>query len=98
MADSFYRRPSDAAFTAIGTAAAGLTTLQLARILEYHVVVGHALYSSDLMAGSLPTLLGPLVTVYIEGEAVFVNGARVINANNLISNGVLHVIDSVLNP
>ena len=92
--------PSNAAFAAIGSAAANLTTLQLARILEYHVVVGHALYSSDIVPGSLPTLLGAQfpVTVYVEGDAVFVNGARVINTDILTSNGVLHVIDAVLNP
>lgn len=71
----------------------------LIQIPEYHVVVGEVLYSSDITAdGSFPTLLGPLVNIYIEGEALYVNGARVINTDILISGGVVHVIDSVLNP
>jgi hypothetical protein len=47
----------------------------------------------------LPTLAGEDLTITIDDEgAVFVNNARVINSDILIANGVLHVIDTVLNP
>ena len=48
---------------------------------------------------SLSTLNREDVKITIaEDGAVFVNSARVINADVLIENGVLHVIDEVLNP
>ena len=52
--------------------------------------------SNDL---KLPTLAGEELTITIDEEGgVFVNNARVINSDILIANGVLHVIDTVLNP
>ena len=48
---------------------------------------------------SLSTLQGGDVRITITDDgAVFVNDARVINADILIDNGVLHIIDEVLSP
>lgn len=91
--------PANEAFAAIGSGLGNLTTEQLTAILEYHVIQGTVAYSSDLTDGeSVATLQGNDVTISIEDGAVFVNAARVINADILISGGVMHVIDSVLNP
>ena len=70
----------------------------LDKILEYHVVVGKAL-STDLHdRESIKTLNGASVEVHIQGGKVSINNANVIQADVLASNGVVHVIDTVLIP
>nr|OQO17983.1 hypothetical protein B0A51_12025 [Rachicladosporium sp. CCFEE 5018] len=88
--------PNNAAFQAIGSAVANLTVEQAAAILEYHVINGTVAYSSTLTNGSVPALGGGNLTITVTDGEVFVNQARVINADILLANGVLHVIDSVL--
>jgi hypothetical protein len=90
--------PSNEAFQAIGSAAGNLSTGTLAGILEYHVIKGSIAYSSSLGNGSVKTLAGTDLNITVEDSAVFINAARVITADILIANGVMHVIDSVLNP
>lgn len=90
--------PNNAAFQNISSALGNLTVEQAASILEYHVINGTVAYSSTLSNGSVPTLGGGNLTITITDGEVFVNRARVVNADILLQNGVLHVIDSVLNP
>lgn len=90
--------PSNSAFAAIGSAAGNLSVKQLTSILEYHVINGTIAYSTSIGNGSVTTLGGQKVTLTVEDGAVFVNAARVITADILVSGGVVHVIDSVLNP
>lgn len=71
--------PSNEAFQAIGSAAANLSMQQLMGILEYHVINGTIAYSSSLGNGSVMTLGGKNLTVTVEDNAIFVNGARVVN-------------------
>lgn len=52
-------------------------------------------YSSGLKNGTkLPTVNGAEVTITINNGNVFVNGAKVIIPDVLVSNGVVHVIDA----
>jgi len=92
--------PNNDAFQKLAATGANITDEQLAEILQYHVVQGAVGYSTTLSNNtSLPTLAGEELTITIDEEgAVFVNNARVINSDVLIANGVLHVIDTVLNP
>ncbi|KAL1845418.1 hypothetical protein Daus18300_014540 [Diaporthe australafricana] len=91
--------PSNAAFAAIQNLAANLTTEQLSAVLTYHVVQGTVGYSSALTSGlQLPTVQGGQVTITLNDGNVFVNSAEVEVADVLVSNGVVHVIDNVLNP
>jgi uncharacterized surface protein with fasciclin (FAS1) repeats len=90
--------PSNAAFVSIGSAAAGLSTQQLTQILEYHVINGTIAYASSIGNGSVPSLEGTNLNLTVVDGAIFVNAARVINSDILIAGGVIHVIDSVLNP
>lgn len=91
--------PNNDAFQRIASGAASISNDQLAEILEYHVVQGTVGYSTALSNTSLTTVNGKDVKITITDDgAVFVNSARVINADVLIENGVLHVIDEVLNP
>lgn len=68
-------------------------------MLGYHVINGTVAYSSTLTNGtSVPTLAGPNVTITISDDDVFVNSAKVVIPDVLVANGVVHVIDGVLNP
>ncbi|KAG9234229.1 putative Periostin [Amylocarpus encephaloides] len=90
--------PSNAAFSRIGSALQNISAADLGNVLNYHVVNGTVGYSSILTNTTLRTLQGGEVTVRIENGSVFVNSARVTTPDLLVENGVIHVIDAVLNP
>ncbi|KAL9603537.1 MAG: hypothetical protein Q9179_002154 [Wetmoreana sp. 5 TL-2023] len=91
--------PNNSAFQAIGSALPNLTTSQLASILQYHVVNGTVAYSSTLENGtSVAALSGGDLQITIADGDVFVNSAKVLIPDVLVANGVVHVIDNVLNP
>ncbi|KAK4888869.1 hypothetical protein LTR27_012268 [Elasticomyces elasticus] len=91
--------PNNDAFQKIASGTGNITDEQLAEILKYHVVQGTVGYSTLLSNNSLPTLNNEEIKITIDDDgAVFVNSARVINADILVANGVIHVIDEVLNP
>jgi uncharacterized surface protein with fasciclin (FAS1) repeats len=89
--------PSNAAFQAIGSATSALSIMQLANILEYHVINGTVGYSSllttNLANESFPTLIGTEVAIEFMDKKVFVNSAAVTIADIIVANGVMHVID-----
>lgn len=86
--------PNNAAFDAIGSLVAGMTSQQLTTVLNYHVIQGQVLYSDLLAAGTQLTAEGRGLDFTIEGESVFVNSARVVQSDLLVSNGVVHVVDA----
>jgi uncharacterized surface protein with fasciclin (FAS1) repeats len=70
----------------------------LTNILTYHVV-DSAVLSSDLSDGQeVVTLQGDILTVSIEDGVVKINDATVLTPDVQTSNGVVHIIDSVLLP
>jgi uncharacterized surface protein with fasciclin (FAS1) repeats len=95
--------PTDAAFAALpaGTVDNLLkpeNKQQLADILKLHVIAGKKVTSADLKGKTLKaaTLNGE---VDIDGtKGVKVEGANVITADVMASNGIIHVIDKVLLP
>ncbi|MFN3972821.1 MAG: fasciclin domain-containing protein [Gemmobacter sp.] len=94
--------PTDAAFAALpaGTVEDLLkpeNLAQLTAILTYHVVPGKVM-STDLSEGLMAaTVQGSEVTITLEGGAK-VDGAMISTADIEASNGVIHVIDSVIMP
>ena len=91
--------PSNSAFQGIASGLGNLSIADLTGILAYHVINGTVAYSSGLSNGTVvPTLGGGNLTVTISNGSVFVNSARVINSDILVSGGVVHIIDAVLNP
>ncbi len=71
---------------------------KLASILLYHVVPGKVMASDVTMLKQATTLDGPAITFTVAGDKVSVNDANVIAADVEASNGVIHVIDSVILP
>ena len=93
--------PTDAAFDALpeGTVESLLEdTDALTSILTYHVVPGSVM-SGDLSDGmTAETVEGSEIEVSISDGTVMVNDATVTAADIGASNGVIHVIDSVILP
>lgn len=95
--------PTDAAFAALpaGTVDSLLkpeNREQLVAILTYHVVAGS--YPAARVAGlqQAATVNGDSVEIRATGGEVMIDGARVVTADVAASNGVIHVIDTVLMP
>jgi len=92
--------PTDEAFAALpeGTVEGLLADPEaLAAILTYHVVPGEVM-STDLSDGMMATTVNGADVIIMLGDQVMVNDATVIAADVDASNGVIHVIDSVLLP
>jgi uncharacterized surface protein with fasciclin (FAS1) repeats len=93
--------PTDEAFAALpeGTVEGLLEDPEaLAAVLTYHVVPG-AVMSGDLSDGMTATTVnGADITVTIDMGTVKINDATVTTADIETSNGVIHVIDSVILP
>ena len=92
--------PTDAAFAKLPKGA--LEDLlkdqeKLAAVLTYHVVPGKVM-SADVKPGKVKTVQGQPLTLATRDGSVTVNDARVIKTDVTASNGVIHVIDSVVLP
>jgi uncharacterized surface protein with fasciclin (FAS1) repeats len=92
--------PTDAAFAKLPKGA--LDDLlkdqeKLAAVLTYHVVPGKVM-SADVKPGKVKTVQGQSLTLAAKNGAVMVDEARVIKTDITASNGVIHVIDSVVLP
>jgi uncharacterized surface protein with fasciclin (FAS1) repeats len=95
--------PTDAAFAKLpaGTLENLLkpeNKAQLAAILTYHVVPGAVTAADVLKLTEAKTVSGKMVAVRTTGNSVMVNNAHVVTTDIAASNGVIHVIDSVLLP
>ncbi|MEO8739097.1 MAG: fasciclin domain-containing protein [Casimicrobiaceae bacterium] len=92
--------PTDAAFAKIPTAQLNALLADkaaLTKVLTYHVVSGE-IDAVDVKAGQLKTVEGQSLTITTSSTGVKVNNANVIKTDVMASNGVIHVIDSVVIP
>src|SRR3954452_6516957 len=92
--------PTDEAFAKLpaGTLESLLQDKQkLASILTYHVVPGKIM-AAQVKAGQVKTVQGQSLTVTTKNGAVIVNNAKVVKTDIVASNGVIHVIDTVVLP
>jgi uncharacterized surface protein with fasciclin (FAS1) repeats len=71
---------------------------QLVSILTYHVVSGRVYSPEALKAGKAGTLQGQDVTIRMADGKARVNDAGLVSTDIQASNGVIHVIDTVLMP
>ena len=70
---------------------------QLVAILTYHVV-GAKVMSSDVKSGSVATVNGQKLRLKVGKKGVRVDKAKVVKTDIEASNGVIHVIDTVVLP
>jgi len=71
---------------------------QLRRILTYHVVSGKVMAADVVKLKSAKAVSGDLVSITVMDSGVTVNRSKVVKADIAASNGVIHVIDTVLIP
>jgi len=71
---------------------------KLQAVLTYHVVPGRVTASDVTKLSSAKTVNGQAVTVAASTGVVMVDQAKVTQADVMASNGVIHVIDTVLLP
>lgn len=71
---------------------------KLVAILTYHVVPGKVLASQVTKMNSAKTVNGESLTISVNSGSVMVENAKVVKTDILCSNGVIHVIDTVLLP
>ena len=92
--------PTDEAFAKIPQAdlqAILADKAKLTKILTYHVVPGKVTAAEVVRLSSAKTVEGQSVTIDAS-DGVKIDGANVIKADVMASNGVIHVIDSVILP
>lgn len=75
---------------------------KLAAILTYHVLAGKVM-AADVKAGTVKTVNGASFTVAVDGNNIVITDgqgdkAKVVQTDIPASNGVIHVIDTVLLP
>jgi len=71
---------------------------QLVKILTYHVVSGKVLAADVLKLDSAKTVQGGSLSIKVTDGKVTVDNATVTKTDIVASNGVIHVIDSVMLP
>jgi len=95
--------PTDAAFAKLpaGTVETLLkpeNKAKLTAILTYHVVAGKVMAADVVKVKNAKTVQGGSVSVNTTGGKVMIDGANVVTTDIAASNGVIHVIDTVLMP
>jgi transforming growth factor-beta-induced protein len=71
---------------------------KLAAILTYHVVPGNVMAADVVKLKTAGTAQGQRVDIKVDGAKVTVDGANVVKTDIGCSNGVIHVIDTVILP
>ncbi|KXJ87477.1 FAS1 domain-containing protein [Microdochium bolleyi] len=91
--------PTNDAFTRIGSVLKTAEVATLQDVLRYHFVPNAVLFSTSLGNTTVKTLQGNELTISVfpDGSA-FVNSAKIAFTNNILWNGVAHVIDNVIAP
>ncbi|MGB5419511.1 fasciclin domain-containing protein [Algibacter sp.] len=95
--------PNNDAFAALLTAI-GQTSIDdipedvLKSVLQHHVFASAALQASAVTSGTITMAGGETVNVVADSNGVFLDNAQVIAADVLGTNGVVHIINSVLVP
>ena len=92
--------PTDTAFAKIPKAqldALLADKAMLTKVLTYHVVAGKVM-AADVKAGPVKTVEGDELTISIVNGRVMADKSTVTKTDIVASNGVIHVIDSVMMP
>ena len=93
--------PTDEAFAKIPKAdldALLKDKAKLTAVLTYHVVAGKVMAADVVKLTDAKTVQGSSVKVMVMGGKVMVDKANVVKTDIVASNGVIHLIDSVIMP
>ena len=93
--------PTDAAFKKVPKStldALAKDKKKLKAVLLYHVVAGKVTAADVVKLRSAKTLNGKKVRIRVSGSNVFVNTAKVVKADVMATNGIIHVVNRVLIP
>ena len=71
---------------------------QLKDVLTYHVVSGKVMAADVVKLNSATTVNGADVSIAVKDKTVKVNDAKVVTTDVMASNGVIHVVDTVILP
>ena len=71
--------------------------MKLRTLLLHHVIQGEIL-STSLKDQEVKTMSGDMIEIDVDGKEVEVGDAKVVNADLMTGNGVIHVIDKVVIP
>jgi uncharacterized surface protein with fasciclin (FAS1) repeats len=93
--------PTDAAFAKLSTEELNFWMLNekmLTTLLNYHVIPGDIMTANMNNGMTLNTVLGQNLTISLTDGGVKVDNATIVQADIVCTNGVIHVIDTVLMP
>jgi uncharacterized surface protein with fasciclin (FAS1) repeats len=95
--------PTDEAFAKLPDGTVEMLLLpenkdKLVEILTYHVVAGKVTSAEVVTLEKAQTANGSDVAIKVVDETVFINDSRVVAADIQASNGVIHVVDTVILP
>jgi uncharacterized surface protein with fasciclin (FAS1) repeats len=95
--------PTDEAFAKLPAGTVNMLLMpenkdKLVSILTYHVVAGKVTAAEVVKLESATTVQGSDVKIAVDNGTVMINDSKVIMADVEASNGVIHVIDTVLMP
>jgi uncharacterized surface protein with fasciclin (FAS1) repeats len=71
---------------------------KLSAVLTYHVISGKYLAADVVKMNSLKSVQGQNITISLKDGAAMTDNAKIIQTDIICSNGVIHVIDSVILP
>lgn len=93
--------PTDEAFAKIPKAdldALMKNKVKLAAVLQYHVLTGNVAAADLKMMKDFGTVQGQRIQISSTGTTLKINNATIVKGDIPASNGVIHVIDTVLLP
>lgn len=97
--------PRNSAFQLLAGTLSGLSKDALARILKYHIVPGQVMLSPQLANGtnlttSATDAAGNPIKAHVlrAGNNAYIDRSQLVQPDILVANGVVHMVDGVLNP
>ncbi|KAH8886397.1 Fasciclin-domain-containing protein [Thozetella sp. PMI_491] len=93
--------PRNAAFQLVSGALEALSKEDLAAVMRYHILPGVVIPSPKFQNGTnftAGTLASSKIHITRSGNNMYVDRAQLLQPDILIANGVVHIIDGVLNP
>ncbi|KAI9851207.1 MAG: hypothetical protein M1838_004219 [Thelocarpon superellum] len=89
--------PNNDAFARVGSGLENMTVEELTKVLGYHVINGTVNFSTMLNNNTvLVSSTGLNLTIYSGSNSQYVNNAQLLQKDIILSNGVMHIIDNVL--